>query len=65
MDLTLTLSVQSAQIIIRALGRLPHDEVDPLLRDIIRQANSQLNAAPASPAAEAATQEPGPKPEGY
>ena len=55
MDLILKLSVQDVQYIIRALNRQPHEDVDGLLKEILRQANAQLPAksTPEAPKAEA------------
>ena len=51
MDLTLKLPVQDVQAIVRALGRQPHDDVAPLLQEILRQANAQMQPAKSTPEA--------------
>lgn len=42
----LKLSEQMLMVILRCLGKQPHDEVRPVIDEVVRQINSQRQAPP-------------------
>lgn len=61
MNLVINLSIPNANLIIQALGKLPHDDVAPLIGDIKQQAIAQIEQAQRQAQAEA--EAPNPEPE--
>lgn len=49
LNINISLPVQAVQIVLRALGRQPYDDVNGVIQHIIKTTNDQIDAAKTPP----------------